>query len=243
MRLHEVVALLAGAKPRTQKRVSELYKLVQKPELFDGLERVYQPAEDGGEQLPPETKRPQLRVQAVLTEMLEMWGRHVSLANTLDAGNREAAGDIIVAGVTVAHNVPIPTLLMLEKQLTDVRTFIEALPTPDPAEQWELDPAQDMLATRQVTTARTRKVQRPLVLYPATPEHPAQTQIIQEDVLAGYWNSRKYTTRLTRGEQAAMLARVEALIDAVKTARERANSVNVEMGTLGSLLLSYIRGA
>ena len=69
----------------------------------------------------------------------------------------------------------------------DVKAFITKLPVPDPAEKWHYDSGQDCLATDPTQTARIKKVQKPIVLYDATEHHPAQTQLITEDVLVGDW--------------------------------------------------------
>jgi hypothetical protein len=241
-KLHEIIAVVSGKKGEAEKAVTEAYHLLQKPEFFDGLERTYRPLEDGGEKLPPESKRPQHAVRDLVAKARARWADLFDLTATLDAGNQVAKADVEVDGKVVAKDVPVPTLLFLEKQLQDVKTFVSKLPTPDPAEEWKPDPNQGTLAAAPVETHRTKKVQKAIVLYHATPEHPAQTQLVSEDVLAGYWKTTKYTTRVPAEEKAAMLARAQALLDAVKTARERANSIAVEKKKVGDGLLAYVFG-
>ena len=143
-----------------------------------------------------------------------------------DAGNQIAKADIEVDGVVLAKDVPVPTLLFLEKQFGDVKAFLEKIPVPDPAERWAHDSSSGLLATEPVKTGRTKKVQKPIVLFPATEQHPAQTQLITEDVLAGYWTTIRYTHRVSADKKSAALGRVGKLLDAVKVARERANSTD-----------------
>lgn len=242
-KLHEVVAVATGKKSEVQKFVTSGYHDLQKPELFDGLRKTYHPIDEGGEQLPPESKNPQLDLNKIIRDSRETWSEFFDVAATVDAGNQKAKADVIVDGVTAAKDVAVPTLLFLEKQLGDVKAFIEKLPTPDRAERWSYDASAGMLTTEPVKTGRTKKIQKALVLYPATPEHPAQTQLITEDVLAGYWTTIKYTNKIAADKKAAALARVGKLIDAVKVAREQANTTSIEKVRIGDSLLGFVFGA
>ena len=57
-KLNQIVAVVAGKKTRAEKEFGELNKAAQKPDLFVGLSRTYQPAEENGEALPAEQKFP-----------------------------------------------------------------------------------------------------------------------------------------------------------------------------------------
>lgn len=242
MKLHEVIAITSGKKGEVEKAVTEAYHVAQKPELFDGLQKTYRPLEDGGERLPDESKRPQQTVAGLVAGAVDRWQELFDLTLTLDGGNQIAKADIEVDGQVLAKDVPVPTLLFLEKQLADVKTFIGKLPTPDPAERWQLDANQGMLATEPSETHRTKKIAKAIVLYPATEQHPAQTQLVPEDVVAGYWRTIRYTTRLPADQKAAMLSRAGKLLDAVKVARERANGVEVQKRQIGGATLKYVFG-
>jgi hypothetical protein len=88
----------------------------------------------------------------------------------------------------------------------------------------------------------TAKVQEPLVLYPATEQHPAQTQLITKDVVTGQWDERKFSGAATRADQEALLGRIRKLQEAVKLARETANSAEVDKQRVGSPILDYVFG-
>jgi hypothetical protein len=95
------------------------------------------------------------------------------------------------------------------------------------AEDWTLDKNSGEYVTPKTVTTRGRKVQRGITLYPATPEHPAQTQLISEDVVVGQYELIKRSGALPATERAKLLQRVRALGNAVKFAREEANSTPV----------------
>lgn len=239
-KLHELVAVLTGKKGDAQKKVTDVYHKLDKPDLFDGLRKTYQPVAEDGEKLPSESKNPQVTVAKVIDDSVEHWMNLFDSTLMVDLGNQIAKGDVEVGGKVVAKDVPVPTLLFLEKQLGDVKAFLERLPTPDAAERWTHDAATGMLSTDPVQTTRTKKVQKAIVKYPATPEHPAQTEMVTEDVLAGYWTTIRYTTRVSADKKAAALKRVGELIDAVKVARERANTVDVPRREIGGGLLWFV---
>lgn len=240
-RLCEIIAVVSGKKGEVQKTVTDLYHKLQKPELFDGLQRTYKPRADGGEKLPAESKNPQLRTADLIASASRSWSDLFDLTLTLDAGNCVAAADVSAEDKVFAA-VPVTTLLFLEKQLTDIKAFVTKLPTLDPAETWEQDPAQDMYRTPPHATTRTKKVQKAIVMYDATPQHPAQTQLVTEDVIAGDWTQVNYSTRLSMREKNEMLVRVDALVVAVKTARERANAAEVDKRQIGKDMLAYVFG-
>lgn len=242
-RLHEIVALANGKKAEMTSAVTEAHKQAQKGDLFDGIQRTYRPLdEEKGEKLPPENKNPQADLRELVNDAAVLWANLFDLVATVDSGNSLASADIVVDGKTLAKNVTVPTLLFLKKQLTDVKTFITKLPYPDPAEQWTFDENRNMLATEPVETHRSKKVPKVIVKYPATTEHPAQTEMLQEDVLVGYWKTIKFTSRIPSSRRVAMLAQVDKLLDAVKVAREQANMTEVKRMTIGRELLSTIFG-
>jgi hypothetical protein len=222
--------------------VTDLYHKLQKGELFDGLQRTYQPRNEDGEPLPPESKNPQLRVSDAVTSAAKAWQSLFDTIATLDSGNCTAFGELRFGGSYIP-DVPVTTLLFLEKQLADIKTFVSKLPTLDPAETWSFDSSQSMHRTETKRTARTKKVQRPIVLFPATEQHPAQTQLITEDVIAGDWSQINYSTRITAKAKEEMLERVSILCDAVKTARERANATEIQRKEIGAALLTYVFGS
>jgi hypothetical protein len=242
-KLCEIIAVVSGKKGEVQKKVTEHYHLFQKGELFDGLSRTYQPRTDDGEMLPPENKQPQMKAKDLIADGSARWKELFDLTLTLDQGNCTAKGDIVVDDVPLATNVPVTTLLFLEKQVSDIHAFVSKIPTPDQAETWAHNEQQDMLATPVRKTARTKKVQKPLVLYPATPEHPAQTQLATEDVIAGDWSQTLFTTRIPAQQKNEMLDRISKLADAIKVARERANSTEVEKKKMGEPILGYVFGS
>jgi len=243
MKLHQVNALVTGRKSTAEKTVGDLYKLLQKDALFDGMERVYKPMdEETGERLPPEKQKVQFRAIDVVAAATQTWTELWDLTATQDSGNQTARADIVVDGTAVLTGVPVTTLLFLEKQLNDVETFINKLPTPEASEDWDYDSNTDLLRSRPAQSVRTKKVPRNHVKAPATTQHPAQVEVYHEDVQVGTWTKVSFTGRLPAKEKNAMLARVKKLKDAVKLARENANALDTAPRHVGEALLRFVFG-
>jgi hypothetical protein len=66
------------------------------------------------------------------------------------------------------------------------------------------------------------------VKYDAAKEHPAQTELYNADVEVGTIEEQEWSGLLTPAEKAAILARIEELTRAVRSARSRANDEQVD---------------
>lgn len=241
MLLNQVIAVLKGAKTRAQSILTESHKTLQKEALFEGLNRSFEKTKADYPDLPDENKPIQARADELIKDAIKSIIPYLDTQATLDEGNTTARADIIVDEKILLSKVPVTFLLVLEKELTDLHTFVSKLPLLDVAKDWE--PNQDVTGffrTRPVKTIRTQKMQKALLKYPATPEHPAQTEIITEDDAVGYWVSVHISAAIPRPIQKKMIERVEKLQHAVKLAREEANSGVVSEVKAGGILLNYI---
>lgn len=242
-KLNAVVALEKGIKAQAYSIISELHKLAQKPDLFSGFVKTYQKRDEEGEDLPSEQKKIQYTVSGILRDVRAALDDMMAITARKEWSNCVATAPIIVDGTTLIDAVPVTYLLFLEKQLTDMRTFVEKLPTLDGNEDWRDDPTTGLYRTDASQTHRTKKVQKAIVLYDATKEHPAQTQLVSEDIVAGYWNTVKHSAAMPGPQKVAMAERVEKLLRAVKEAREMANSrEEVIPPKIGESVLGYVFG-
>ena len=239
-KLNQVIAIEKGAKNRIYSAITELHKNAQKADLYYGFSKTYEPKEEGGEQFPPEQKKVLMRADDVLSETKTLFGEFLDITATKDFANVSAMADVSVGGNILVKDAPVPYLLFLEKQLTDLRTFVDKMPTLDESDDWRKDEASGLFKTEPTKTHRTAKVQEAIVLYDATDKHPAQTQLITKDVIVGYWNQTKQSGAITRGEKRGLLEKIEAVLSAVKSAREEANNVEAPEKKIGADILNYI---
>lgn len=238
--LHQIIAIEKGVKSRVYSEVTKLHHASQKPELFLGIARSYEPINDQGERLPSENKRVTMNAEDILERVQLLQTEAWDIEGAKDWTNTRARADVVVEGRTLIKDAPATYLLFLEKQLSDLATFVDALPVLDDSDAWTEDKGARVYRADAVKTHRTRKVQRPIVLAPATDKHPAQTQLITEDVIDGHWTTIKMSGALEPKRKKAIRRRLERLSDAVKMAREKANSVAAEEVEVGDTMLAYL---
>lgn len=240
VKLNQIVALNSPKKAEFQKFLTKYYQIMQKSEPFFGMERVYTPKDDDGEKLPTESSKVQLNVDDLLSDITTAWQQMFDVVLTNDSGNAIATADVIVDDLTILSNVPISTLLFLEKQLTDLKTVIDKIPVLPLSENWSKDAASNLWVTPVHQTVRTKKVQKPIVLYDATKEHPAQTQLITEDINVGTWSVKRLSSALSQSEVEDLHERIVKLREAVIKAREQANSIEIDQKKGGNSIMNYL---
>ncbi|GAA2096943.1 hypothetical protein [Actinomadura alba] len=241
-KLNQIIAVEKGVKSKSFHDMTEAHRSVQKQALLSGISRTYQPKDEEGEQLPPESTRVQVKAEEVLRETAKTLTRLFDVTATKDWANCLAKADVIVDGQTLVRDVPIPYLLFLEKQLVDLHTFVKKLPVLDSAESWNLDASSDCWKTEAVRTIRTKKVPRNHVKAEATDKHPAQVEVYYEDIPVGYWTTVKFSGALPAKQVNELLGRVEKLQHAVKFAREEANGTDVTDERVGDAIFGYLLG-
>lgn len=239
-KLNQVIAVVAGKKQKAQQALTDAYHKVQKSELFAGISKSYQPRDEDGDRLPPESKSVQVKVGDLIHEATAALTEMFDVVATQDTANCTAKADVVVDGKAILSKVPVTHLLFLEKQLNDVATFIGKLPTLDPSETWTYNEAQDQYATLPAETTRTKKIPKAFVKYEATKEHPAQVETFHEDIVAGYWKTVKFSGAVPSRTKNEFLERVRKLHEAVIKAREEANSIEAPNVHCGKHLFGYI---
>lgn len=243
MKLHQVLAMYKAVKPTAYAELTAAHQRCQKTTFFEGLSRTYTRINDEDTQLPPETKRVQVTADEMIAILRNTESKILNMTTQIDETNMVARADVIVDGVTIMTGVPAMTLLFLEKQLLDVRKYISSIPVLDEAETWTASDLVGQFKSVPVQTRSTRKITEPLVLYHATPEHPAQTQTITVDKVVGYWESTKLSGAMSSRRRSEILAKLESLLVAVKVAREEANSIEAaRVRDIGGLVFSYLLG-
>ncbi|MGN9783058.1 DUF7873 family protein [Nonomuraea sp. ZG12] len=239
-KLNQILAVEKGVKSDAQRKVTDAYHRIQKTPLLSGISRTYQPIDDEGEMLPPESTRVQVQAESVLKDVATALTRLFDVTATKDWANTQARASVVVDGETLIEDAPVTYLLFLEKQLVDLHTFVAKLPTLDPADTWSYDDNAETWRTEPVKTTRTKKVPRNHVLSEATDKHPAQVQVFTEDVVVGYWTKVAFSGALPNRRVNELLTRIQKVQDAVKYAREEANTWAVTDQEIGERLFRYL---
>jgi hypothetical protein len=241
-KLNQIIAIEKSTKSKSFQDITEAHHALQRQTALAGISRTYRPRDEEGEQLPPESTKVQTKAQDIIRQTVESLTKLFDVTATKDWANTKAKADVVVDGTVLLSQAPATYLLFLEKQLTDLHTFVKKLPVLDAAETWSFDASADCWATEPVQTLRTKKVPRNHVKAEATEKHPAQVEVYYEDVTVGYWRTVKFSGALPAQRVNELLARVERLQEAVKFAREEANNLEVEEQKVGEKLLNYLFG-
>jgi hypothetical protein len=242
MKLNQVIAIEQGVKSKGNTQKSELYKIAQKPKLFNGFIKKYRANAEGGEKFPDEKDKVQFKAPDLITDVGSCLRSLFDIEARKDFANCLAKADIMVDGAVLVKDVPSTFLLYLSKELANLSTFVEALPTLSEDEEWTLDKAVNLYKTAVVESIKTKKVQKALVLLAPTKEHPGQAQIITDDEIIGYWDTVKHSGALHIDEKRQLLKKVQQLADAVKVALEQANMIDATPQDAGTILIGWLLG-
>lgn len=240
-KLNQIIAVCDGKKSRTIASLTEIHHKVQKKGLLEGIARTYHPKdEENGEKLPPESNRVQYTVKQAIEEAVVILSDLFDAVATQDYANCEARADVVVEGKALLTKVPVTHLLFLEKKLVDLHTFVDKLPTLDPGKEWSWNEAGGAYATPVQETVRSKKVKRAFEASPATDKHPAQVMVFDEDVQVGTWSKIDYSGAIQETRRKELLDRVRKLQEAVKMAREEANSIEVKDQHVADPVFKYL---
>ncbi len=247
-KLHELLAVEAGLSNTAGKLVKEAVKTLQKENLFSGEVKKHTLFDDQKQHL---VKADEVRtVSTTVHENLEYMFQkglipYWDAVAQKDDANQRAFADVVIDGKVILTKIAGTTLLGLESKLADLINTLNAIPTLAPGISWVQDENQrkgimcnPQAAERTIVT----RVPEVRVLYEATKEHPAQVDKYDREEPVGKYTVISYTGMLSPVHKAAMLVRLQKLVNAVKQARQRANCVEIHDIHIGQKLANYLLG-
>ena len=247
--LHELLAVAGNLKQQAEKTRLELLNTFEKKKHHFSKQIVtFKSLIEGV----PDQVETQLDLQTTVPQEIDWLKpfqiKAIDAAYQVAIANTKAAADIVQEdGTTFEKDVPATALLELEKWLKIWQEFFTHLPTLDPAKGFTPDPAQGeyIFAARAVNSPRTKKTKKIYTLAPATEKHPAQTQLIDEDMPTGTINTLEWSGLITPARKGQILEHVDDLLRAVKKARARANEIDVDTarGKIGAKCFDRILAA
>ena len=240
-KLHELIAVEPDLKTEATRLAGEITNLFANGQVkLKGLTRTYRPLEETGDKFPDEVANVATTVKFELAKLAATFGRWMDAAIQKELTNSTTKASVMVGSKVVLADLNAPALLNMEGKLVALRGVYEAIPTNDLTERWAWNDASGMYLTPEEQNYRTKKVVKPLVLYPATPEHPAQTDKITEDIREGVWTITKSSGMLSPVQKSKFLANLDELLRAVKAARQRANEAEVVNYNLAKVVFEFI---
>ena len=243
MKLHQIIASAKDIKGRSEKELTAIYHDFKKPDLYAGHTRTYTSLADGGESLQPENK-PVLRNAAEQVEAVRgLLAEQVNLQASIDTANQRAEADVVVGGQVLLSKVPVNTLLYLEHRLKGIAEMLNDAPVLTDGVEWAPDSSPGRYrAVNAEVTYRTTKTPERFVKAEASDKHPAQVDILYLDKVVGTWTKIAQSGALHPTRRRTLHRRVNTLLDAVKSAREEANTVVVTDSRVGDTLATYLFG-
>lgn len=189
----------------------------------------------------------QTSVHGELKWISEKLEKAMDLGYQIDVANTQATSDVVLDdGTTLLTAVPTTALLRLEHRIDEIKDLIHAVPTLDPAKNFEPDASEGPGIYRARDDERTKgeKTFSFVVMTQPTDKFPAQVKELMLDKPVISVLTQEWSSLITVAEKAAMLDRVEEVLRAVKKARSRANSadVDVKKHVIGANTLEYIFG-
>lgn len=106
-KLNQIIAIEKGIKSRVHSEISELYKIIQKAELFNGFSKTYQKKDEESESLPSENKRVQYFVNEVLRSVERSISELFDVTARKDYSNCNAVANIVIEEVIILKDVPV----------------------------------------------------------------------------------------------------------------------------------------
>lgn len=246
-KLHELLAVESNLTNQANKVRGELTQTFEKKVHHFGEALVtFVPNSEGAAPVTEAQRDIQTTVVKEVEWISKILAKAYDVSHAIDIANTFAQADVTPEDMTtpLLTGIPATSLLQLEKRIQEVHDLVVAIPTLDPAKGFVEDTAKGkgIYKAREVVKTRTKKSQKPLVLYEATKEHPAQTQMVTEDVPVGEIREQEWSSLITPALKADLLDRCDMLLRAVKKARSKANEQDVDVATtrIGKKLLDYI---
>lgn len=246
-RLHEITAVDNDKRGLWMKIVAEVKKTFgERSDHFKGFTRTYESVVQDDYTRDTEVKRLVTTVGAKLAYVEEQLSSVFDTQFQKEFTNCQAKADIIVTedgkeAITIAKDVPVTFLVQLEKKLSELRSQVyDNIPTLDPTMEWSWDETNGYYVNKEPRKRATRKVTQAIVKYPATKEHPAQTEMVSVDETTGYHNQVNVSGMVTPKKKSDLLLKLDKLIHAVKTARARANDSEVTKERIAAKLFGYL---
>ena len=247
-KLHELIAVEGDLEGTAKKIIDEAANTFKnKDEHFLALRREVKMLADTAEARVEETSEGKELVSTVFEKLDYVRSpviRYWDAVLQKEATNQTAKADLVVDGKTVSSGLPATFLLGMENKLKSLRAMYESIPTHPPGRSWIPDVGHShknvYVAKDDEIRVRTKKLTKPVVLYEATKDHPAQVKEVTEDVPVGQVVTRYWSGMISPAEKSDILARIDVLLRSVKKARQRANSTEVVKATVGKVLIDFI---
>ncbi|KOY84730.1 hypothetical protein AD998_20090 [bacterium 336/3] len=241
-KLYELLAVEQDRKNKANESLGEAKKIFTKNDpYFDGMIKKYVAIEEDSEQIPDETKEMVKTVKQQLEELQEnvVAALDATLSKEETNASNTAKAELVV-GDTSFGTFSATSLLALESHLSKILDLYQTIPVLDSTRKWSFDNQKSVYKTDEEVKFRSIKRPQVIVKYEATDKHPAQTELLYLDFQVGKYETTYFSGKLTIAQKNEIIKRLEKLMEAVKVARAKANSVEVQNIKLGDKVFNFL---
>jgi hypothetical protein len=190
--------------------------------------------------LPDEGRGVPHTVDSTLVNIVVEVGRYIDITLNKEMANTTTEADVEVDGAVFFEKMSATALLNLEARLEELIKVYRSIPTLPYGEEWKKDDSTGEFISAQREQLRTEKQNKVVVLYDATKEHPAQTQLTTVDTPVYKVERTVFSGMLTPMDKKKRIMRLEKVQQAVKQARQRANAIPVVPKEYAEKLFNYV---
>ncbi len=241
-KLHELLAVEQDRKHKSNQAIGEAKNIFTKKDpFFDGMIKRYVALEEDSDQIPDETKQMVTTVKKKLQETLEavITGMDAHISKEETNASNVAKAELVVNEVNLG-TFSATSLLALESHVSKIRDLYQNIPILDPTRRWELDEQEGVYKTEPEIKFRSVKRPKVIVKYEATEKHPAQTELLYLDFQVGKYETIYSSGKITIAQKNELIERIDQLLEAIKTARSKANNVEVNNIKIGQRIFDLI---
>lgn len=245
--LHELLAVEQSLATNAVACAKSVARNLAGKTLFSGLTKSHERFSDEEQHLvaATEVKEVQSTVDAQLDFLATEMSKYFDTYAAKEATNQTAKADIVIDGRTLVSDVPATVLLGMESKLSQLVELYKNLPTLDSSVAWEAAPEAALpgiFRTKHATeTFQTQTEKKYNVVVQPTQHQAAVVDKYDEVTNVGKYTRVDFSGAITSFDKAERLARLNALIRAVKKARQRANQAEIiSFDNFGSALFDYV---
>ena len=256
-KLHELLAVEGDLEGIYKQILDEtITTFTKKANHFIGAEKTCKIFDENRQDETPAPQRQELvtTVSEKLTYTQKHIVRYLDAVLQKESTNQSAVADLVIDGAVLAKALPATFLLGLETKLKNIRKVYVSAPTLPPGIKWEGDSGLGENVFRRThpeKTFKTAKTFQHKVLVPAQfPKEgeggtslPAQIEKWEENQNVGEYTTEQWSGMISPSQKSKLLGNLDKLIRAVKKARQRANTAEVNKVSIGKNLCEFIGSA
>jgi len=238
--LHELIPIEVTRGKESKSVYEHVVNAMNDSKLIEGFRRRYEQRAEDGTEFPAENKAVQISFAQLFNSFIAREQAYINVVATKDKANSIACADVIIGDKVLLTDMSAVTLIFLEKRIDNIIAMIQRAPVLDPAYEWTK--SGDIHISNEVRTIR--EVKRPMhyvVFEPSEHCKNGQYEVINENVPVGEWVKTVVSGAMTYNDQLEMYNRLITLKEAIVTARQRANTQEVEQQKIADYLFNFIK--